>query len=33
MIRYSVPPRDEVFVNCFGFLPFAKKCAKILVKT
>ena len=32
-MRYSVQPRDRIFVKCYGFLFFAKNMGKILVKT
>ena len=32
MTRYSVQPRDRIFVKDYGFLSFAKHMGKILVK-
>ena len=32
MTRYSVQPRHRIFGKGYGFLPFAKNMAKILVK-
>ena len=32
MTRYSVQPRDEIFVKGYEFLSFAKNMVKILVK-
>ena len=32
MTRYSVQPRDGIFVKDYGFLSFAKYMLKILVK-
>ena len=31
-MRYSVQPRDRIFVKGYGFLSFAKNIGKILVK-
>ena len=31
-MRYSVQPRDRIFVQGYGFLSFAKNMGKILVK-
>ena len=28
MIRYSVQPRDRLFVKSYGFLPFARNMGK-----
>ena len=28
MTRYSVQPRDRIFVKSYGFLPFAKNMGK-----
>ena len=30
MIRYSVQPRDRIFVKGYGFLSFAKNMGKII---
>ena len=32
MTRYSVQPRDQIFVKGYRFLSFAGKIGKILVK-
>ena len=32
MIRYSVQPRDRIFVKGYGFLSFAKNMGKNIVK-
>ena len=32
MQRYSVQPRDRIFVKGYGFLSFARNMWKILVK-
>ena len=32
MTRYSVQPRDRIFVKDYGFLCLAKHMGKILVK-
>ena len=32
MIRYSVQPRDRIFVKLYGFLSFAKNMGKTSVK-
>ena len=32
MTRYSVQPRDEVFVKGHGFLPFARNMGKNIGK-
>ena len=31
-MRYSVQPRDQIFVKGYEFLSLAKICLKILVK-
>ena len=31
-MRYSVQPRDRIFVKCYGFLSFAKNMAKNIGK-
>ena len=31
-MRYSVQPRDQILVQGYGFLSFAKNMGKILVK-
>ena len=33
MIRYSIQPRDRIFVKGYEFLYFAKNMSKKLVKT
>ena len=33
MTRYSVQPRDRIFVKCYGFLSFAKKMGKYIGKS
>ena len=30
MLRYSIDPRDQIFVKGYGFLSFAKNKGKIL---
>ena len=30
-MRYSIQPRDRIFVKSYGFLSFAKNMGKILV--
>ena len=32
MVRYSVQPRDRIFVKGYGFLPFAKIMGKNICK-
>ena len=32
MIRYSVQPRDQIFVKGYGFLPFDKNMGKSIGK-
>ena len=32
MMRYSVQPRDQIFVKCHGFLSFAKNMGKNIGK-
>ena len=32
MIRYSVQPRDRIFVKCYGFLSFPKNMDKSIGK-
>ena len=32
MTRYSVEPRDKIFITGYEFLPFAKNVFKTLVK-
>ena len=32
MTRYSVQPRDRIFVKCFGFLSFAKNIGQTIAK-
>ena len=32
MMKYSVQPRDLIFVKGYGFLPFAKNMGKHIVK-
>ena len=32
MTRYSVQPRDQIFVKCYGLLSFAKIMAKKIGK-
>ena len=32
MTRYSVQPRDRIFVKCYRFLPFAKNMGKNIGK-
>ena len=29
-MRYSIEPRDRIYVNGYGFLPFAKNMGKSL---
>ena len=29
-MRYSIEPRDQIFVKCYEFLPFAKNMGNIL---
>ena len=31
-MRYSVQPRDLIFVKCYGFLSFAENMGKNIVK-
>ena len=31
-MRYSIQPRDRIFVKSYGFLSFPKNMGKILVK-
>ena len=31
-MRYSIQPRDRIFVKSYGFLSFAKNMGKMLVK-
>ena len=33
MMRYSVQPRDRIFVKHYGFLSFAKNMVKIIGNT
>ena len=33
MMRYSVQPRYQIFVKCYGFFCFAKNMAKNIGKT
>ena len=33
MMRYSVQPRDRIFVNGYGFLSLAKNIGKNISKT
>ena len=32
MMRYSVKPRDQIFVKAYGFLSFAKNIGKSIGK-
>ena len=32
MARYSVQPRDRIFIKGYGFLPFSKKMTKNIGK-
>ena len=32
MTRYSVQPRDRIFVKCYGFLSFAKDMGRNIGK-
>ena len=32
-MRYSVQPKDQIFVKGYGFLSFAKDIGKIIGKT
>ena len=32
MIRYSIQPRDPIFIKSYGFLSFAKGISQKLVK-